>query len=345
MKEQKEYSMNILLTSVGRRSYLVRYFKEAVGENGEVHVSNSNAITPAFIYADKSVVTPLIYENGYIPFLLNYCIKNQINAIISLFDIDLPILSANRQSFEDIGVQVIVSDEAVISICNDKWETYNFLINNGFNAPKTYVSLETVLKAIKTGQIQFPVILKPRWGMGSIAVYEVKNEHELEVFYNKAISNIMGSYLKYESQVNLEKCVIIQEKLGGQEYGLDVINNLEVVYQNTIVKKKYAMRSGETDCAETVDSPELKALGKAISEKLHHVANLDMDVFVDNKKPFILEMNARFGGGYPFSHIAGVNLPLAIVKWLRSEEVDVSMLTEQTGILAHKDIEIVNITK
>ena len=30
--------MNILLTSVGRRSYLVKYFKEAVGQNGEIHV-------------------------------------------------------------------------------------------------------------------------------------------------------------------------------------------------------------------------------------------------------------------------------------------------------------------
>lgn len=337
--------MNILLTSVGRRSYLVKYFKEAVGENGEVHVSNSNTITPAFIHADKSTVTPLIYENRYIPFLLNYCIQNKISAIISLFDVDLPILSANRQSFEDIGVGVIVSDEAVINVCNDKWETYNFLIDNGFNAPKTYVSLETALKAIKTGQIQFPLIIKPRWGMGSIAVFEVENEYELEVLYKKAISNIMGSYLKYESQVNYKECVLIQEKLRGQEYGLDVINNLEGEYQNTIVKKKYAMRSGETDCAETIDSPELKALGKAISGKLHHVANLDMDVFVDNDKPFILEMNARFGGGYPFSHIAGVNLPLAIVKWLRSEDVDVSLLTERTGILAHKDIEIVNIIK
>jgi carbamoylphosphate synthase large subunit len=337
--------MNILLTSVGRRSYLVRYFKDAVGENGEVHVSNSNAITPSFIYADKSVVTPLIYENGYIPFLLSYCVKNQITAIISLFDIDLPILSANRQSFEDIGVRVIVSDEAVINVCNDKWETYKFLISNGFNAPKTYVSLELVIKAIRTEEVRFPVMLKPRWGMGSIAVIEVENEHELEVLYNKVISNIMGSYLKYESQVNFKECVIIQEKLRGQEYGLDVINNLEGEYQNTIVKKKYAMRSGETDCAETIYSPGLKALGKAISKKLHHVANLDMDVFVDNDKPFVLELNARFGGGYPFSHIAGVNLPLAIVKWLRSEEVDVSLLTERTGILAHKDIEIVNITK
>jgi carbamoyl-phosphate synthase large subunit len=345
MKQGIGKQSNILLTSVGRRSYLVKYFKEALGKDGEVHVSNSNAITPSFIYADKSVVTPLIYENGYIPFLLNYCVKNQITAIISLFDVDLPILSANRQSFEDIGVRVIVSDEDVINVCNDKWETYNFLIGNGFNAPKTYVSIESALEAIRTEEIQFPVMLKPRWGMGSIAVFEIENEHELEVLYNKVISNIMASYLKYESQVNLSKCVVIQEKLRGQEYGLDVINNLDGKYQNTIVKKKYAMRSGETDCAETINSPELKALGKAISEKLHHVANLDMDVFVDDDKPFVLEMNARFGGGYPFSHIAGVNLPLAIVKWLRSEEVDVCLLTERAGILAHKDIEIVNAIK
>ena len=73
--------MNILLTSIGRRSYLVKYFKEALKGNGEVHVSNSNAITPAFIYADKSTVTPLIYENEYIPFLLNYCVKNNIPVI------------------------------------------------------------------------------------------------------------------------------------------------------------------------------------------------------------------------------------------------------------------------
>jgi carbamoylphosphate synthase large subunit len=337
--------MNILLTSVGRRSYLVKYFKDAVGKTGEVHVSNSNAITPAFIHADKSTLTPLIYENEYIPFLLDYCVTNQITAIISLFDIDLPILSANRKIFEDIGIRVVISDEAVINVCNDKWETYNFLIGNGFNVPKTYITLESALAAIRKEEIQFPLIIKPRWGMGSIAIFEADNQHELEVFYNKVISQIMGSYLKYESQANLSKCVIIQEKLRGQEFGLDVINNLDGVYQNTIVKKKYAMRSGETDCAKTIYSDELKTLGKAVSEKLHHVANLDIDVFVDDDKAYILEMNARFGGGYPFSHISGVNLPLAIVKWLKSEDVDISLLTERVGILAHKDIEIVNITK
>lgn len=335
--------MNILLTSVGRRSYLVKYFKKALGENGEVHVSNSSSITPAFMYADKSTVTPLIYKNEYIPFLMDYCIKNKIKAIIPLFDIDLHILSVNKRVFEKIGVQEIVSDENVINICNDKWESYKFLFNNGLNVPKTYITLESALEAIKKQEIQFPVMIKPRWGMGSIAVFEVENQEELEVLYKKAIAIIKSSYLKYESYKDLDKSVLVQEKLFGQEYGLDVINNLYCEYQNTIVKKKYAMRSGETDCAETINCPILKELGQSLSKKLHHIANLDVDVFLDRDIPYILEMNARFGGGYPFSHMSGINLPLAIVKWLRGEEVDKSLLTEHVGVLTHKDIQIVKI--
>ena len=105
------------------------------------------------------------------------------------------------------------------------------------------------------------------------------------------------------------------------------------------------MRSGETDCAETIDSVELKALGKSISEKICHIANMDVDVFVDGSIFYILELNARFGGDYPFSHIAGVNLPLVIIKWLRGEEVDKSLLSESIDVLSHKDIEMVRIDK
>ena len=335
--------MNLLLTSIGRRSYLVNYFKEALGGKGEVHVSNSSALTPAFACADKNVVTPLIFSGEYIAFIQKYCDENHIDGIISLLDIDLPILSAHKKIFEDHGTKVIVSDEAVIRICNDKWETYQFLIDNDFNALKTYVTLESAREGIKAKEIRFPVMVKPRWGMGSIAIYEAGNEEELCVLYNKTKHHIKNTYLKYESKENLEESVLIQEKITGQEYGLDIINNLKGEYQNTIVKKKIAMRSGETDCAETMDHPVLKALGKTISEKLRHIGNLDADVFLDGDTPYLLEMNARFGGGYPFSHMAGVNLPLAIVKWLGGDEVDKSLLTERIGVLSHKDIEMVSI--
>ena len=122
--------LNILLTSVGRRSYLVKYFKEALNGLGMVHVANSSEMSPAFQIADKYVVTPLIYDEGYIPFLMEYCEENKIHAIISLFDVDLLVLAKNKEEFLEKGVTVIVSDYSAVKVCNDKWRTYCFLEEN-----------------------------------------------------------------------------------------------------------------------------------------------------------------------------------------------------------------------
>lgn len=335
--------MNILLTSAGRRGYLVKYFREALSGKGFVHVGNSSPVSPAFAYADYHVVTPLIYDDNYIPFLLQYCKKNDIKAIISLFDIDLYVLASHKKEFSDNGITVIVSETDVISVCNDKWNTYNFLKGNGFNAPLTYISKEDFFTAYKNGMISFPVIVKPRWGMGSIGVYIADNKEELDVFYAKVKRDIASSYLKYESTQDTEKSVLIQQMIDGQEYGLDVINDLKGNYKNTIVRMKYAMRSGETDCALIVDNEKIKAVGEKLSATLKHIGNLDSDVFVSNDNNiFVLELNARFGGGYPFSHMAGVNLPKTIINWLNncSEEY----LCAKPGVLAQKDITMLDIT-
>lgn len=334
---------NVLFTSVGRRSYLVNYFKTALGGRGEIHVANSSDVSPAFRVADYSVVTPLIYDKEYIPFLLEYCKKHKIDAIISLFDIDLPVLARNKDKFKEIGVKVIVSDISVVNICNDKWKTYQFLNENKINTPKTFINLQNALKELEEKLIEYPVIVKPRWGMGSIAIFEAQNEEELKVFYKKTKYDIQRSYLKYESVTDIESSVLIQQKIDGQEYGLDIINDLEGNYRNTICKKKYAMRSGETDCAITVDCQNLIELGRKLSLLLNHICNLDCDVFLIDNRPFVLEMNARFGGGYPFSHIAGANLPQAIIDWLEERETDEENFKVKLGIKAQKDIQIVAI--
>ena len=96
--------MNVLLTSVGRRAYMVKYFKEALGEGGQVHVCNSDDKTVAFHYADKSIISPLIYDDNYIPFLLDYCKENKIDMLLSLFDIDLLVLAKNKEIVEKYNV-------------------------------------------------------------------------------------------------------------------------------------------------------------------------------------------------------------------------------------------------
>ncbi|MBR6616892.1 MAG: ATP-grasp domain-containing protein [Oscillospiraceae bacterium] len=334
--------MNVLLTSVGRRAYMVKYFKEALQGKGRVFVSNSDDKTVAFYYADQSVISPLIYDEAYIPFLLDYCQTNRIDVLISLFDIDLMVLAKHKEAFAAIGTRVIVSDPGVIEVCNDKWKTYQYLKERGFHVPKTYLTLSKVMLALECGELQYPIVVKPRFGCGSIALSIAEDEMGLLYYYSRNTRAVNRTYLKYESAAEDEK-IIYQECLNGQEYGVDLINDLNGTPRSVIAKKKIAMRAGETDIAELVDEPALAAEAKRLAALTGHIANMDTDWFMVNGVPYILEMNARFGGGYPFSHMGGCNLPQAIVNWCRGEDVSFESLSAEAGTVGFKELYLTKI--
>ena len=329
--------MNILLTSVGRRSYMISYFKEALKGSGLVHAANSIE-TYAMSVANKAVITPLIYDDSYIDFLVSYCTENDIEAIISLFDVDLPILAKSREKFENYGIAVVVSSPEITQICNDKWLTYNFLKENEIDTPKSFISIKECMKALESKSIQFPLMIKPRWGMGSIGIFQADNLNELEVLCQKTKDQIFNSYLKYESLIDGERSIIIQEKLFGNEFGIDVFNDLEGNFLTCIPKIKLAMRAGETDSAEVIYDEKLSNLGEKIANKLKHIANLDVDCFKKGDAYSVLEMNCRFGGQYPFSHLAGANFPKAIIQMLKHEIVEKENLNVRVGTKGFKDI-------
>ena len=334
--------MNVMLTSVGRRAYMVKYFKRVLGNEGKVYVCNSDDKSIAFKYADEKVISPLIYDKNYIPFLLEYCKENAVDVVISLFDIDLLILARHKKEFEKIGTKVIVSDPQIVEVCNDKWKTYNFLKDNEISTPRSFLNMREVIEKIEVGELNYPIIVKPRYGCGSISVAIAYDEDDLRYLTKKANKDIVHSYLKYESSVTEEK-IIYQECLEGQEYGADIINDLHGVTQNVIVRKKIAMRSGETDIAQLVDEPIIKDILFKLGKLTKHIANMDCDVFLVNGVPYVLEMNARFGGGYPFSHMGGCDLPKAIVKWTEGKSVDKSVISAKIGITGYKEIYITEI--
>jgi len=330
--------MNLLFTSAGRRGYLIRYFRHELAGRGFVHAANSELVNTAFLEADQFVITPLIYNENYISFLLDYCKKHNINSVIPLFDIDLPVLAKHESYFANIDVKLIVSSFRVCSICNDKWKTYKFLIESGFKTPLTFLSLREAEVALESGLLSLPVVVKPRWGMGSRAMYVADTVDELRLLYKKVGREIDQCYLRYESLSEKNVAVLIQEKIDGLEYGLDVVNNLHGTYVTTFVKRKISMRAGETDAAITIQSNTLSALGEKLSIFLGHIGNLDVDVFLVEGKPFILEMNARFGGGYPFAHLAGANLPRALLSWIEGKPADSSCFSMREGVVGLKAI-------
>jgi carbamoyl-phosphate synthase large subunit len=328
--------MNILLTCAGRRNYLIKFFQDALEGRGRVFAADASVDATTLQEADEAFVVPPMGNENYFDILLAICQLHQIRLLIPLNDLELPLLARVRERFREIGTIPIVSTPEVVNICFDKWATFTFLKACGLPAPKTFLSLTEVRKALSRGETSFPLVIKPRWGTGSVGIRYVEDEEEMELAYSLVKKHLSRTLLAKISATDPERCILVQERLHGHEYGLDVINDLEGHYVTTFVKRKLAMRAGETDCSLTVRDERLESLGEKIGQSLGHVGNLDCDIFVNEGSCYILEMNPRFGGGYPFSHIAGANLPATLIAWANGRSPDDHWLRIEPNIKAAK---------
>lgn len=328
--------MNVLLTCAGRRNYLIQFFQSALRGRGDVFACDASEYAPALQEADKSFILPAIDHSDYFDKLLSLCQEYQVQILIPLNDLELPYLARERDRFLAIGTFVVVSSSDVVNICFDKWATFEFLRHHGIPAPKTYLSLAEARQALKQDEISFPLVIKPRWGSASIGIEYPEDDEEMELAYRFVKKHLSKSILADVSASDPEKSILIQECLSGQEYGIDIVNDLDGAYVTTFIKQKLAMRAGETDRAITTRNISLEELGKTIGQKLGHVGNLDCDVIIGQDGFRVLEMNPRFGGGYPFSHIAGANLPAALIAWRNKEQPSLNCFQIESGIVSSK---------
>ena len=307
-----------------------------MGDGDKVVATDMQLSAPALQVADVKLQVPAVYDPKYVEITLQICKEQKIDALLSLNDLELPILAENKEMFEAEGVKVIVSAPSVIDIAFDKYKTAQWMESLGLKSPKTYVRLEDAKHALETGELHFPLFMKPRWGSGSIGLASIADMEELDIYYHLLMKQVKKTILATASVG--DEYIMIQEKLTGNEFGLDVMNDLEGNNVAVSVKQKLAMRAGETDKAVTVDLPEVREIGHKIGNALKHIGNLDVDVMQNKNGEYcVLELNPRFGGGFPFSYEAGVNLPKAIIEWVKGNKVDVSILQPEYGRMFSKN--------
>ena len=182
--------------------------------------------------------------------------------------------------------------------------------------------------------MQFPLFVKPRWGSASLQIFRVDTLEELRFAFRLAQSQLQKTFLKVDEALSSES-ILIQEGLPGAEFGLDILNDLSGRTEFVYAKRKLGMRAGETDKSELVDCPVLNEIGERIGSALKHIGNLDCDVFYDGEKAVVLELNPRFGGGYPFSHTLGANYPNAILRHY-GLDVEKKEFTTRFGVVVSK---------
>lgn len=289
--------MNILILSCGTRKKIIEYFRQSIGENGRVIAADCSQLAPALYFADDYYIIPRIESNEYLESILNICRKEKINAVISLIDPELSILAKNKELFEQEKIKLSVSEHDVCEITLNKMKMYNWLKENGFKCAKSYVDIRAFKNDFDKGMIEFPVFVKPVCGSASVEISKIYDLETLELFVRK------------------NECLMIQEFLHGQEIGADCYIDMitgEVI--SVFLKKKIAMRAGETDKSVSFKNDKLFEMLKCFCNKMEFKGPIDIDIFEIDGEFYISEVNPRFGGGYPHAHECGADHVELLIK-------------------------------
>ena len=333
--------MNILLTSVGRRSYLVEYFKQALAGRGQVICANMYADTAAMYVADQSVVVPASHDSTYIPKILELCRDYQIKLLSSFHDLDIYILSQHQDKIRQTGTFPMLPSADWGRIALDKLECHHYLTQHGFNPPWTTSDLSEAVTALAQGWLKFPVIIKARMGFGSLGLQRCYSLEALQAAYMLAREQVYNLNVGGQALLHPDESILIQQSIQGRELHINVINDLAGQYVCHFMCEVHAMRAGESDRATTVESSLAGDLPMRLSELTRHSGIWGVDCMDDNGVLRIIDINPRFAGEYPFFHLAGADIPRAIIAWRSGIKPEPSWLKIKTGVHGIKDIKMI----
>ena len=292
--------VTVLVSSAGRRIELLRGFRRAfasLGLDGRVIATDASWYSSAFHDADEAFLVPRLDSGDYIPALLALCEKQQVDLVIPTIDTEMAAWVEGRDRFAAIGTTVALSGAGVVDIAADKQRTHEWLVANGFPTVEQ-ATPEAVLA--DPASWPFPLVAKPRFGSAGIGVGIVRDAGELAVAVGRPELGEM----------------VVQTLAAGREHTIDVLADRDGHCVCAVPRRRIEVRSGEVSKGVTVRSPRLQDLAARICAALPGAfGTITVQVFVDGDPDdeaadlAVIEINARYGGGFPLALEAGADFP------------------------------------
>jgi carbamoyl-phosphate synthase large subunit len=279
--------MNVLICSAGRRVGLLECFRlalDGMAGRGKIIAADACDTAPALHFADETCRTPRCDHPQFIPSLLEACAAHRVDAIVPTIDTELAVLAAHRDELQRGGAGLWLSSLETIEICADKRRTNRWLRGNGFPAVSQFTPLEALQQQ---PCIPFPLIAKPPRGSASLGVRRLNRRIELEAC--------------------LEQDLIVETVAPGDEYTVHVWAGAEGRALCAVPCRRLEVRAGEVSKGRTEKHAGLMRLASDVVDALPGCRGaVNVQIFLDASGAMhVIEINPRFGGGYPLVDRAG----------------------------------------
>lgn len=281
---------------------LLEAFRAALGEHCPHARVLATDINPAYSaacqVADRHFSVPRVSEPGYIEALFTLCREQRVGMIIPTIDTELLALAQHRDRFLAAGVEPVIADVSLIAACRDKRCTAELFTSLGVDVPAIYP---------RNGLI-FPLFCKPYDGSSGKGARVVTSPDALT-----------REMLDDEKNIFLE---LVGDHY--QEYTTDVYYDRHGRLRCLVPRHRLEVRGGEVSKGITRRGPVYDYL----VERLAHLPGargcITVQVFHDPVTRDIkaLEINPRFGGGFPLADAAGAHYPDWLIReYLLGQEI------------------------
>ena len=288
--DRADRDVAVLLTGVGKRYDIISVF----AQHAFVIAVDPSPLAPAQYAADVRAAPPRIEDSGYVPFLEELVAEHDVKAVIPLTDLDLEVLARS-------SLPAFVPAPEICRATYDKYETHTLLLSHGLPSPPT------VLPGEEPGS--YPVMVKPRRGSGARSIHPAADRAQMEFFVDY-----------------IDEPVMVQQLMGGGEFSIDILGDLEGRCLNALPRTMIESRGGESIKGTVIADPELIDLGRRVGEALGVRGPCTVQAFRDPEIGLgITDVNTRFGGAFPAPMYAappGRTYPELIVRMARGEPVE-----------------------
>lgn len=284
-------TINVLVTGAGAGvgQSIIKAVRLSNLKTRLIAVDNSH-LAAGLYRADAARLIPLADDKDYIKKLVRICNQEDVNIIFPGTDVELVTLAKNKKIIEAAtSAKLIISGLKTVKIADDKWKTANFLKNNGFPHPRSWLKPNPNI-------LQFPMIIKPRVGARSIGFNIINNPYELIDKAGLIDNPIIQEYLGQDNQEYT--CGALFYK--GKNYG--------------VVTAQRWLRNGDTYKAIFKHDPELEELVKRVGRRLNVSGPCNFQLRKTSRGPVIFEINCRFSGTTGAASYLGFNAANALMQ-------------------------------
>ncbi|HEX2282074.1 MAG TPA: ATP-grasp domain-containing protein [Thermomicrobiales bacterium] len=305
-----------LASTIGKRGYIARYLRSSSPPGSIVIGTGNERFTPGFMSCDRAFLMPAIADSDYLETVLELCSRESVTAAVCLADLDIAVLSKARDSLQSAGVACFFPGQDVAMRFLDKAQTAQFLTKAGFDTPETFTDLAAAIDAVG-----FPIVVKPRNGSASKGFGVFRDRRSAEEHWTSSDTPMIAQPFVQGRLVNVEACSDDTGKLMG-------ISAWE----------RHVSIAGETLLAETIEHYRAVRTAQQLLEASPIPGPIDIDMIEADGKMYVLEVNTRFGGGYPTSHLAGADFTGALVGALQGRHPE-TIFKYRAGVTMMKEIE------